>query len=163
MLLTLRQPLKVTSPGPCPGSELAPLRDLGSTHSAARAAREALKLSIRQNNKCKGLGFEDAVSHSPHPALNQHSFSGCKGACFPAISAPVPRANFLPPHTAAPKAQMEPSDLHLQRNKLNSSKHCLFFPSVCPRGTCCGSWDPKWVIQSALCGSGAGTSGIFTK
>lgn len=80
----------------------------------------------------------------------------------PAVSAPVPTANFLPPHTEAPRAHLEPSDLHLERKKINSTKRCLFFLLFFLRQTFCGSWDPEWVIKAISVVGELGTSGAFT-
>jgi hypothetical protein len=71
----------------------------------------------------------------------------CRGASSHADSALVLRATFLP-HHADPSTHLEPSDLHLQRNKINSTKLCLFFLLFAPRRACCGSQDPEWVIKA---------------
>lgn len=96
----------------------------------------------------------------PLPTKNQRSPCGCREVCFPQVSAPT--ANFLLLHTDAPRAHQESSDLHLQRNKINSTKRCLFFLLFAPRQTYCGSWDPEWVIKAISMVGELGTSGAFT-
>lgn len=58
-----------------------PLRDPGSSHSTAKAAREAWELSVRQNNKCNGLGF--AAAAHPYPAANERSLSAFLHSLLP--------------------------------------------------------------------------------
>lgn len=119
-----------------------PPRDPGSTEATAKAAHDRDRNfpaapAQRQDHICNGLGFGvwrcfPFPSH-PHPASYRRRPSGCRVPSSPAVSAPIPRASFLPPHTDTPRAHLEPSDLHLQRNKINFTKCCLFFLLFAPR------------------------------
>lgn len=95
---------------------------------------------------------------TPHitsePRITSLQPSGCKGACPPAVSTPIPRASFLPPDT--PRAHLESSDLHLQRNKINSTKCCLFSLLLARRQAYCGLRDLEWVIKVISMAQGAG-------